>query len=573
MILKKLFHDYIAKIIKFIYNIHMKKIFSLLTTLFILSACSLPLPSNPTSNPTTSNPTTSNPTTSNPTTSSNSDPTTSNDNTSISEPTSIVEEIEYQFVINCSDGGTVTGTESGTYKSSTFIELTALASEGFKFIGYFKNEELVFEESYYTFELKENTTIDARFESIDNDGYYFLNYSHVFKTEDFPNTNGGTTKEINGLTWNYTSYTYSQNSTKGVQIGSKNRPQTTPFVLSAQLPEGVIFTSFILEVCVASAGLSTFEINCGETKLSKDFSSIDIEMFTYDELEIESSSVSFSFKASARALYIYSIGFGLKVPSDINLSLGADSDIVADPVTPGVNGVPQINYQPLSIDEYYIGVDTSAAGTTLVKSLRTLISDMTSTSYDDAKYMLQYIDENPAKPGYLYGMYDGDDILSEWLAGSTWNREHVWPCAKMALEDEVRPDASTRNHTSDLHNLRAACPTVNGYHSDKYYGSENTVNYMYPNVTSGISGKHNFTGDFRGDVARIMFYMYVRYDGLELSDNPTGNTTMGKLSLFIEWNELDPVDSFEQQRNNRIYAYQGNRNPFIDYPELINNIF
>ena len=172
-------------------------------------------------------------------------------------------------------------------------------------------------------------------------------------------------------------------------------------------------------------------------------------------------------------------------------------------------------------------------------------------------------------------MYDGDNIVAEWMAGSTWNREHVWPCAKMALEDEIRPSGSTRNHASDLHNLRAACPTVNGYHSDKFYSNTNTSTTMFPNVTSGIDGKHAFTGDFRGDVARIMFYMYTRYEGLELTDNLTSadNTSMGELSLFIEWNQLDPVDNFEIQRNDRIYCYQGNRNPFIDYPNLVDNLF
>jgi endonuclease I len=69
--------------------------------------------------------------------------------------------------------------------------------------------------------------------------------------------------------------------------------------------------------------------------------------------------------------------------------------------------------------------------------------------------------------------------------------------------------------------------------------------------------------------------MYIRYDGLKLTDNiqNADKTSMGKLSLFLEWHEDDPVDNFEIQRNNRIYAYQGNRNPFIDYPEYVDRIF
>ena len=149
---------------------------------------------------------------------------------------------------------------------------------------------------------------------------------------------------------------------------------------------------------------------------------------------------------------------------------GTQSDIVAEKVEPGKNSIPNLNYQPLSKEEYYKDIDTTATGNTLLNSLRKHISTMTKTSYEQAKYMLQYTDEHLEKPGYVYGMYDGDSILGTWSAGSTWNREHVWPCAKMALEDQVRPNASTKNHTSDLHNLRAACPTVNEYHGDKYYG-------------------------------------------------------------------------------------------------------
>lgn len=84
-----------------------------------------------------------------------------------------------------------------------------------------------------------------------------------------------------------------------------------------------------------------------------------------------------------------------------------------------------------------------------------------------------------------------------------------------------------------------------------------------------------YEGYFRGDVARILFYMATRYDFLELNDdcNVENDTSMSKLSTLLEWNELDPVDDFEIQRNNRIYEYQVSRNPYIDYPELASVVF
>lgn len=495
-----------------LYNIYMKKLLILLTTLMSLTSCAFIMPSAPTTDPT------SNPTTEPTTIPSVSNPTT-NTTTSVDNPTTVP----------------TTSVDDPTQPTIT------------------------------TPPTSEDTGED----------FYYLNYSHVLKADDIKNTNGGTTKNINGLTWNYSSHTYKSDSTKGVQIGSANRPQTTPFTLKATLPSGIVFTSAYVEVAVAQGGSSTFEIAFGNSKKSSTFSKTDIEMFSYEDLNYEASTIQFSFKASVKALYVYSFGFSVQVPNDVELNLSGDADIEVDPVEPGVNNIPKVNYSPISKETYYEDISTTATGDSLVKSLRKLTSTMTATSYEQAKYMLQYTDENPAKPGYLYGMYDGDNIVAEWKAGSTWNREHVWPCSKMQLTDEMRPDASTRNHTSDLHNLRAACPTVNGYHNDKYYGAENAEGIMYPNVTSGIAGKHNFTGDFRGDVARIMFYMYIRYDGLKLTDNieNADKTSMGKLSLFLEWHEDDPVDNFEIQRNNRIYAYQGNRNPFIDYPEYVDRIF
>lgn len=90
----------------------------------------------------------------------------------------------------------------------------------------------------------------------------------------------------------------------------------------------------------------------------------------------------------------------------------------------------------------------------------------------------------------------------------------------------------------------------------------------------------------KGDVARILFYMVVRYDpgynyynetfDLELVDYTTPDNfdpILGKLSTLLEWHVLDPVDDFEVNRNEVIYSYQQNRNPFIDHPELVDYIW
>lgn len=86
----------------------------------------------------------------------------------------------------------------------------------------------------------------------------------------------------------------------------------------------------------------------------------------------------------------------------------------------------------------------------------------------------------------------------------------------------------------------------------------------------------------KGDVARMLFYMAVRYEGddgypdLELNDK-TGNGSApyhGKQSVLLEWNKQDPVDDRKRKRNEIIYEkYQHNRNPFINHPEWAGDIW
>ena len=88
----------------------------------------------------------------------------------------------------------------------------------------------------------------------------------------------------------------------------------------------------------------------------------------------------------------------------------------------------------------------------------------------------------------------------------------------------------------------------------------------------------------KGDVARMIFYMVVRYEGgagepdLELTNTLLTNTSQqplhAKLSTLLEWHRQDPVSNWERNRNLVIYNnYQQNRNPFIDYPELAEYLF
>jgi endonuclease I len=112
---------------------------------------------------------------------------------------------------------------------------------------------------------------------------------------------------------------------------------------------------------------------------------------------------------------------------------------------------------------------------------------------------------------------------------------------------------------TDIHNLKPADPDENALRSNDYFDYTGTNDTYEPH------------DDVKGDIARILFYMATMYSDLTLNNDPDSNSsdkTMGILDILLEWNELDPVDDFERHRNEVLFSYQGNRNPFIDYPEF-----
>ena len=183
--------------------------------------------------------------------------------------------------------------------------------------------------------------------------------------------------------------------------------------------------------------------------------------------------------------------------------------------------------------------------------------------YGDARDILQESDVDPNNPNNLIQVYLGNSVKKTWDGGTTWNREHVWPQSRLGVGvgygDEDFPSKAT-----DIHNLKPADPDENAFRSNDYFDWFGTSNTYVPR------------DEVKGDIARILFYMATMYFDLTLNDNPyslSSLKSMGILSVLLEWNEMDPVDDFERNRNEVIYFYQGNRNPFIDYPEFANLIW
>ncbi len=259
---------------------------------------------------------------------------------------------------------------------------------------------------------------------------------------------------------------------------------------------------------------------------------------------------------------------------------------------------------------YYDTVDETNA-TTLRTTLHAAIDDHTRIPYTssatDTWNVLESADQDPLDSGRVLDVYMNESYIKHGAGNTDYNREHSWPKSY-----GFPNDGSSNYPYTDCHHLFISNDSRNSSRSNKPYGTAGgsgteyvTVFYNGVGGGSGVyPGWSNWADttywetwmDRRGDVARAMFYMDVRYEGgshggtghsepdLILTDNLTlienSNTGsnesvayMGMLAVLLQWHADDPVDAKEQARNDAVYAHQGNRNPFIDHPEWVDCLF
>lgn len=164
--------------------------------------------------------------------------------------------------------------------------------------------------------------------------------------------------------------------------------------------------------------------------------------------------------------------------------------------------------------------------------------------------------------------------------GNCYNREHIVP---QSLFNQASP------MVADIHFIRATDGKVNGMRSNYPFGKVGSASFTSQNgsklgtsVSSGYSGTvFEPIDEFKGDVARMIFYFVTRYQS-KLSSFSSGNmlgssTFPGlqtwELNVLLAWHNQDPVSQAEIKRNNASYTFQGNRNPFIDNPNYVNLIW
>jgi endonuclease I len=257
---------------------------------------------------------------------------------------------------------------------------------------------------------------------------------------------------------------------------------------------------------------------------------------------------------------------GLKAPEEIEFV--NDSDPIEEPK-------PDPPESPPELVKYYKQAE-GKKGQELNRILHDIIDDHTELSYNAVWEALMDTDEDPDHSNHVILFYTRRSQSKSQHGGSIndWNREHVWAKSHGNFGTSMGPG-------TDLHHLRPTDVTVNSSRSNLDFDNGGSPHHESP-MTFYDKDSWEPNDSIKGDVARMLFYMDVRYEGdsgeldLELNNMVNNNKKPlhGKLSVLLEWHIEDPVDSFEMRRNDIIYErYQGNRNPFIDHPEWVEEIW
>ena len=233
-----------------------------------------------------------------------------------------------------------------------------------------------------------------------------------------------------------------------------------------------------------------------------------------------------------------------------------------------------------SVDDYYESC-RGLSGEALKNELYTIIQPTKRYSYDHLKESFPVTDENPDNPGYMTLMYTGEQYSIRSFSGWTYiNREHTWPNSRGSGKTGPGSDKHMQRPCEQKINSTRGSLDFGDAHNGKDLGAENSKNAGCYKSSSRFEPKD----DFKGDTARIIFYMATCYSNFAL-DKPSDSrynffpksNQHGDFDDLYQWAtdpSIDPVSKFEMSRNNQVdIEYQHNRNPFIDHPEFIEMIY
>ena len=204
-------------------------------------------------------------------------------------------------------------------------------------------------------------------------------------------------------------------------------------------------------------------------------------------------------------------------------------------------------------------------------------------SYDPEKYLYPWVDRRPnlqldsiyspaadngapANPGGLWIMVDGEGpstMVFNENEGKVYNCEHVVPQSWFDKSGVPR---------ADLHHLftcEIECNTFRG--NSMYFETGSQGVEVFPQCGVSDAGRDHFEPyGGKGAVARAVLYFLIRYPG-KVGDQ-RGEYGAKDIEMLKEWSRENPVSEYEQHRNRAIQRIQGNRNPLIDFPELVDQV-
>ncbi len=245
-----------------------------------------------------------------------------------------------------------------------------------------------------------------------------------------------------------------------------------------------------------------------------------------------------------------------------------------------------LNAQPQG---YYNGTE-GKVGNALKTALHNIIKNDHHTTYSGLWSAYQQTDKRPGT-NYVWDIYSdvpngnppynftfvSDQCGNYSGEGDCYNREHLWA-------QSWTNDNST--HKTDLGHVYPTDGYVNNRRSNYAFGEVGSATWTSRNGgklgscrTPGFSGTvFEPIDDYKGDIARALMYVSVRYyqedSGWSTSDMTNKSVIKDwAMTMLLRWHEEDPVSEKEINRNNAVYGIQGNRNPFVDYPEFANKIW
>lgn len=219
----------------------------------------------------------------------------------------------------------------------------------------------------------------------------------------------------------------------------------------------------------------------------------------------------------------------------------------------------------------------------LKSQLYTIIKDHDRISYGKNGTWVAFRDTDVRDNNTWWDIYCDDEVVVESSgAGKGMNIEHTFPKSWWG---------GTKNDAyCDIMHLMPVNSNINSRRGNNPYAEVATVKWNNERSKTGSPKSGQGGGattvfepddEYKGDLARTYFYMVTCYqnltwegDGLKTAKNGSYPTLQDwAIEMFLDWHRNDPVSQKELDRNEGVYENQGNRNPYIDYPELVEYIW